>query len=126
MEDSNTSKKSLVSIIIVVIIVLVGGYFLRAGGEEGGGSGAQNSTISRVVETKPGLTDEQLLGKAEVPETQLNAVVAHKQDILKRVVSSKPLTDAEKQTIGNIMLTQAHIYGFTAEEREAVFAALRR
>lgn len=123
MEDKN-SAKSVVTIIIVVVIVLVGGYLLLSGGGDSGIG--QGSSARAIVENKPGLNEEQLLGKAEIPDTQRAAVAAHKQEILARAASSKPLTDAEKSVIGNIMLTQAHVYSFTAEEREAVFAALRR
>lgn len=124
MEDKN-SAKSVVTIVIVLVIVLVGGYLLLSGGGDNGGIG-QSSSAKAVVENTPRLNDEQLLGKAEIPDTQRAAIAEHKQDILRLARSSKTLSDDEKSTIGNIMLTRAHLYNFTDEEREAVFDALRR
>lgn len=123
MED--TSKKSLITIIIAVAIVAVGGYFLLAS-PANGPEGAAPAKESKLVRETPKITEEQLLGDAGLNANQQSDIEKHKQDILRLARSSKTLSDGEKSTIGNIMLTRAHLYNFTDEEREAVFDALRR
>ena len=123
MED--TSKKSLITIIMVVAVVAIGGYFLLAS-PANGPEGVMPVTESKLVRETPKVTEEQLLGDAGLSANQQSEVLKHKQDILRVARSGKALSDGEKSTIGNIMLTRAHLYNFTDEEREAVFDALRR
>ena len=123
MEDA--SKKSLITIIMVVAVVAIGGYFLLAS-PANGPEGVMPITESKLVRETPKVTEEQLLGDAGLSANQQSEVLKHKQDILRVARSGKALSDGEKSTIGNIMLTRAHLYNFTDEEREAVFDALRR
>jgi hypothetical protein len=123
MED--TSKKSLITIIMVVAVVAIGGYFLLAS-PANGPEGVTPVTESKLVRETPKVTEEQLLGDAGLSVNQQGEVLKHKQDILRVARSGTALSDGEKSTIGNIMLTRAHLYNFTDEEREAVFDALRR
>ncbi len=74
----------------------------------------------------PAVDQETLLGKKPLNQSQADAIFAHKQEILKRVSQLAPLTEDEKGAIGNLMLTQAHLYQFTPDERDTIFAALKR
>ena len=123
MED--TSKKSLVTVIIVVAIIAIGGYFLFAS-PVNGPDGAAPAGESNLVRETPKVTEAQLLGDAALSEREQSGIDTHKQNILRLARSGRALSDEEKSTIGNIMLTRAHLYNFTDEEREAVFDALRR
>lgn len=123
MEDA--SKKSLITIIIAVAIVAVGGYFLLAS-PANGPDGAAPVKESKLARETPQVTEKQLLGDAGLTASQQSDIEKHKQDILRLARSGKTLSDDEKSAIGNIMLTRAHLYNFTDEEREAVFDALRR
>ena len=123
MEDA--SKKSLITIIVAVAVIAVGGYFLLAS-PANGPEGAVPVTESKLVRETPKVTEEQLFGDAELTASQQSGILKHKQDILRLARSGKALSDAEKSAIGNLMLTRAHLYDFTNEEREAVFDSLRR
>lgn len=123
MED--TSKKSLITVIVAIAVVAIGGYFLLAS-PANGPEGVAPAKESKLVRETPKVTEEQLLGDAELNANQQSDIERHKQDILRLARSGKTLSDDEKSTIGNIMLTRAHLYNFTDEEREAVFDALRR
>jgi len=118
MESS--AQKTLWTVIAVVVIVIVGYVFLSGSPE-----GTATPPKAKVIVT-PVVSQEQLLGKAPLATEQKDAISVHKAEILARVASGKPLTQEEKGSIGNIMLTQAHLYKFTDEEREAVFSALRK
>lgn len=123
MEDA--SKKSLITVIIAVAIVAVGGYFFLAS-PANGPEGAAPAKESKLVRETPKVTEEQLLGDTTLSQSQQSDIEKHKQDVLRLARSGKTLSNDEKSTIGNIMLTRAHLYNFTDEEREAVFDALRR
>lgn len=126
--EQDSGNKGLV-VVIIVIVVLVGGYLLLSGSSgtgSGTGSGIGGSGGKSAVTALPPLTQDELLGKKSVPAASLDAVAAHKAEILKRVRNGKPLTQEEKGAIGNVMLTEAHIYKFTDEERDTIFAALQK
>ncbi len=124
MEPQENNKKGLV-VGIIAIIVIVGGYLLFAS-PANGPEGAAPAGESKIVRETPKVTEEQLLGDAGLSQSQQSDILKHKQDILRLARSGKALSDEEKSTIGNIMLTRAHLYNFTDAEREAVFDSLRR
>ena len=79
-----------------------------------------------MVQNVPKVTNEQLLGKSQLSQTQQSEIETHKAEILARVRSGKALSQEEKSAIGNIMLTQAHLYKFNDAERQVIFDALRK
>lgn len=117
MEPENNAKK-LVSIIVVVILVAVGGYYLLSGGENGG-EGASGEPIATP---EPTLAPQLQL----TPQEKAGDVGDKKAEVLSLVRSGKSLTDEQKSEIGGIMLTKAHIYNFSDEERADIFEALQR
>lgn len=119
------STKSTFWTIVILVVILVGGYVLLSGSSDTTTKEGGTAPKSAVVNTPP-LTQDELLGKKEISTSALDAVAVHKAEILKRIASGKPLTQEEKGAIGNIMLTEAHIYKFTDTERDAIFAALQK
>lgn len=117
MEPS--AKKTVWTVIAVVVIIGIG-YFVFSSPSLSG-----KAPAAKTPSTPP-LTDEQVLGRTPLSSEQEGSIVAEKTRILKLVASGKTLSQEEKSQVGNIMLTQAHLYKFTPEEREAVFAALRK
>lgn len=122
MEQEN-SKKILVAGVIMAAVAIAG-YFLFV--SPANGPGVAVPAESKLISETPKVTEEQLLGNENLLQGQQSDIEKHKQDILALVNSGKTFTDDEKSTIGNIMLTRAHLYNFTDEERETVFSALRR
>ncbi|MDO8593999.1 MAG: hypothetical protein Q7R93_00595 [bacterium] len=117
MEPS--TKKTILTVIAAVVIVIAGYFFLS-------GSGSLPGSSDSEVITAPTISQDQLLGKAPLSNTQNDAISAHKAEILARVATGVQLTPEERGAIGNIMLTEAHLYKFTDVELEAIFTALRR
>ena len=114
--------------VVVVVILALGAYLIWGGTGTGGTETAEEETAtggSAIAEDAPAFNQEQLLGRQELSTEQKTDVSVHKQEILDLVKSGRLLTDAEKSELGDIMLTKAHLYNFTPEERESVFAAVR-
>lgn len=111
-----SSKKPLFLLIIAVVVVIIGILYFKAPG----------MGQSEVVKEKPALSEDQLLGKAPITEAVQSDVEKHKAELLARVRDTRPLTAEEKQTIARIMLMEAHVYGFTEEERTTIFSALQK
>ena len=118
MEPS--AKKTVWTVIAVVVIVVIGYFAFTVSPSTTG------KTPAAKKPSAPPITDEQVLGRAPLSSEQNVAIAAEKARILKLVASDKTLSQEEKSQVGNIMLTQAHLYKFTPEEREAIFAALRK
>lgn len=118
MPPENNAKK-LVSIIVVIIIIAIGGYFLLSGS----GSTGEDGTFGEPVATpEPTLAPQLQL----TPQEKAGDVGDKKAEVLALVRSGKTLTDEQKSEIGGIMLTKAHIYNFSDEERADIFEALQR
>lgn len=118
MEPS--AKKTVWTVIAVVVIIILG-YFVFSSSPSSSGK-----TPAAKKPSAPSLTDEQVLGRTPLSSEQESSIVGEKTRILKLVTSGQTLSQEEKSQVGNIMLTQAHLYKFTPEEREAIFAALRK
>lgn len=121
MQPENNTK-SLAVIVVVIVIVAVGGYFFYTGsGSTGGGSGGGGGS-ERIKTPEPTLAPQLQL----TPQEKAGDVGDKKAEILKRARSGKLLTPEQKSEIGGIMLTKAHIYNFTEEERVDIFEALQK
>lgn len=111
----------------LIIIALIGFAVLRPSDgffeeEEGTGSAAEPS----VVTDDPEFSAKQVLGEEALTQRQSGAIAANKVRILAAVRASRPLTSAERTEIGNVMLTQAHLYLFSEGEQAEIFAALSK
>lgn len=114
------NKKSIVSVIIVIVVVVIGGYLLYTqGGTDTGGAGESGEA---TVTPEPTLAPQLQLTQKE----RAGDVGDKKADVLSLVRSGKALTPEQKSEIGGIMLTKAHIYNFSEEERQDIFAALQK
>ncbi|OHA21230.1 MAG: hypothetical protein A2849_00325 [Candidatus Taylorbacteria bacterium RIFCSPHIGHO2_01_FULL_51_15] len=118
-------KNRTLYIILGVIGLLLIGWVFWGGGSSDGGVG-QNPLTERELKARPALSQDELLGKAQPPQGTKTDIAAYKTHILSRANSSKPLTAEEKQSISIVMLSEAHLYGFTESERTAIFGALSR
>jgi hypothetical protein len=113
-------KKGLITTIVVLVIVVVGGYFLLTTGGEPTSEDQTSATTERTPE--PTLAPQLRL----TPQEKAGDVSGKKAEILKLVRSGKALRPEEKSEIGGIMLTKAHIYNFSEDERVDIFEALQR
>lgn len=104
--------KTLWSVVILLIVIIGGWYVYKSG------------AFKRGVENAPELTREQLVGEAPISASLESAIDKHKKEILDRVSSGVPLTDAEREALGKTMLMEAHLYQFTDAETSAIFEAL--
>ena len=117
MEPETSKKNNLLVLVIVIVIVIVAiGYFFYFG------SYAEKKALLNPLK----LENAVLLEQQELSHEQAISVAKQKTTILRRVADTAPLTEEERTAIGNIMLTQSHIYKFTQEERDAIFEALRK
>ncbi|TSC57091.1 MAG: hypothetical protein Greene041679_447 [Parcubacteria group bacterium Greene0416_79] len=114
----STSPHTTTAWTIVGVAIIAGGYFLFS-------STPLVPPAEGVVTTPPAVSKKQLLGEETLGDREALAVGGHKERILERIASPRPLTNEEKGAIGSIMLTQAHLYNFSGAEREAIFAALQ-
>lgn len=103
-----------VGALLVLIIIVAGGWYLYKSG-----------MFRRGVENAPEISREQLVGKAPLSASLESAIDKHKKEILDRVSSGAPLTDAEREALGKTMLMEAHLYHFTDAETTAIFEALK-
>ncbi len=69
-----------------------------------------------IIKTAPSLSIEQRSGKAPLGEEEKKAVAYHKDAIVRRAASSLPLTVAEKNIIGSILIGGVPGYSFTRGE----------
>jgi len=73
----------------------------------------------------PTISREQMLGEVALTEEQKAEIALFKLAILRRIATGAPLTQEEREALGRVMLMEAHLYGFTDEELDAIFAALK-
>lgn len=106
--------KKTVSAVLVLAIIIVGGWYVY-----------QSGAFKRGVENAPEITREQLVGEAPLSASLESAIDKHKKEILDRVSSGAPLTDAEREALGKTMLMEAHLYHFTDAETTAIFESLK-
>lgn len=125
-----TRTKSAFWTVIIVLAAAAGGYFVFAPDESSAPAGEPASRpVARapsVLRENPRFEDAQVLGEKALTKSQTDAIAKNKTAIMKTVGTERALSPEERSEIGNIMLTQAHLYNFTDEERDAVFDALRR
>jgi len=85
-------------------------------------SGGDGASSSGTDTPEPTLAPQLQL----TPQEKTGDVGDKKADILSLVRSGKALTPEQKGEIGGIMLTKAHIYNFTEEERTDIFEAISK
>ena len=107
------SAKTLGAVVVLIAVIIGGWYFYKSG------------AFSRGVENAPEISREQLVGEQKLSTGQESAITKHKQEILTRIAAGTPLTQGEKEALGKLMLMEAHLYGFTDAETEAIFKALK-
>ncbi len=118
------NKKGLLVIVVLIVIVAVGYMVWNSPSTPVGTIPAVAS--KPTISPEPVISPDQLIGKVRITPALEDKIAVHKKEILDRVSSGKPLTDADKSAIGGIMLSEAHLYGFTDAERAQIFAALQR
>ena len=89
---------------------------------EGGRSGSPRGFLAYA----PVFSAEERLGTKEISEGQRKSALYVKKELLAEARSQTAFSTEEKAAIGKLMLTEAHLYDFSEEERDAVFSALRR
>jgi hypothetical protein len=72
----------------------------------------------------PVISHAQALGQEKLTQEQIAAIELFKVAILWRIAAPSPLTQKEREVISRIMLMEAHLYGFTDRETEAIFGML--
>ena len=116
----DSPHKKLYIALCVLVVLIIGAYALVPSDSL---APSRQRDISGSI---PAFTNEQLLGDAEVTPAEKQDVVAYKAQLLAKVASGALFSSEEKGSIGKLMLTDAHLYDFSDEEREAIFSALRR
>ncbi len=110
-------KKALSIVIVIVLVLLLGVWYFWDSLSDSAPVSNSNAPVPQA-ELAPALklTEEEKTGN----------VSAKRAQILSAVNSGRALTSAERSEISGIMLTKAHIYTFSDEERKAIFKALQR
>ena len=103
-----------------LLLFIVAAYFLFR--PEGGRSGSPRGFLAYA----PVFSAEERLGTKEISEGQRKRALYVKKELLAEARSQTAFSTEEKAAIGKLMLTEAHLYDFSEEERDAVFSALRR
>ncbi len=127
MEPTHT--KSAIGAVVIVLVVVALGYLALAPestAPEGDPAAKSVSRAQSVLRENPRFEDAQVLGEKALTKSQTDAIAKNKTAIMKTVGTERVLSPEERSEIGNIMLTQAHLYNFTDEERDAIFDSLRR
>lgn len=116
------AQKKLFIIVVILIIVIVGAWLsfsnTPSGGEEG--------TVSELVTNAPVFSDSERLNKETLSASQQADAAAYKEELLAKARSTASFSAEEKSAIGKLMLTEAHLYNFSDDERADIFSALRR
>lgn len=116
------AQKKLFIIVVIFIIVIVGAWLSLSNTPSGGEKGA----VSELVANAPVFSDSERLGKETPSAAKQTEAAAYKEALLAKTRSGVSFSAEEKGAIGKLMLTEAHLYNFSDDERADIFSALRR